>query len=538
MAQPYASSERFCFGPFETDVHTRELRKYGLRIPLQEKSFAVLAALLEHPGDLVTREELYRRLWPEGVHVDFEDSLNTAVNRLRDVLRDNARRPRYIETLHDRGYRFIAPVSSAVASVAVLPFADLSRDQDQEYFCEGMAEEISNALSRIKLVRVASPIGAFQFRSGGDPHTIGRRLLVGTLVEGSVRRSGSRLRIEARLTDVETGYQLWSGTFDRDMTDIFAIQDEIGCEVAQALELELTAEERQALNRAPTADLRAYDDYLRGRKFYYLYTRRDVEFAIQLFSHAAELDPGYVMAHAGLADCWSWLYLYSRRSESDRENANASSLRAVRLDPCSAQAQASRALALSLDRRNAGVEAAFETAVRLDPRLFEAQYFYARYAFATGRLEKAAALFERAIEVRPEYYIPLLLVAQIYDELGRSADARDSRQRGVQLAQRHLEHGPDDARALYFAANGLVGLGERERGLEYAERALSTMPDEPIVLYNLGCIYSMLGRVAEAMDCLKRAAAVGLADRGFFEHDSNLDPIREEPAFQTLIASL
>jgi TolB-like protein len=257
------------------------------------------------------------------------------------------------------------PEQEPAASIGVLPFTDMSREKDQEYFCEGITEEIINALSRLKGLRVASRTSTFQFKNAtADSREIGRRLRVGTLLEGSMRRSENRLRIAVQLTGAESGFQLWAARYEREMRDIFAIQDEIAQSIVQTLRLTLTADERGVLQKAPTSDVQAYDYYLRGRKFYYHFNRRDVEFTIQLFSRAVELDPE------------------------------------------SAQAQASRGVALGLYRRDEEAVGAFEAALRLDPNLFEAYY----EAFLTKRRKqttKAAVetssdeihgIMERAVE--------------------------------------------------------------------------------------------------------------------------------------------
>jgi non-specific serine/threonine protein kinase len=424
-------------------------------------------------------------------------------------------------------------------SIAVLPFADMSRDHDQGYFCEGLAEEIITALAGIRGLRVASRTCSFRFQGTAvDSVETGRQLGVATLLEGSVRREGWRLRIGVQLIDAAEGFQLWSERFDRDMDDVFAIQDEIARNIVRALEVSLSPGERHAIGKVPTTDVQAYDYYLRGRKFYYQYGRRDIEFALQLFSRAIERDPVYARAHAGIADCWSYLFMYAEGGPSSREQAEAASRRALELDPGLAQAHASRAVALSLSQRDAEAEAAFETAIRLDPKLFEARYFYARHGFARGQLEKAARLFEEASEARPEDYQAPLLVAQVYERLDRPTAAGEARRRGLRNVEEHLKLNPDDARALYMGANGLVALGEKQKGLEWLSRAIELGPGEAMLLYNAGCIRSLAGDVEGAIDCLVHAVDAGLTQRGWFANDTDLDPLRNHPRFQTLMQRL
>jgi adenylate cyclase len=412
----------------------------------------------------------------------------------------------------------------------------MSREKDQGYFCDGIAEEIINALCRIRGLRVASRTGSFQFKgTAADLREIGNKLRVETVLEGSVRKSDHRLRITVQLIDAARGFHLWSESYDRELRDVFGIQQEIAHNVVRALRVTLTPREKGALAEIPTSQVQAYDYYLKGRSFYYRYGRHDIEFALQLFSRAIELDPAYALAHAGLADCWSYIYLYAERKDAVREQAEAAGRRAVELAPESAQAQASLAVALSLGPRKDEAKAAFERAIELDPTLFEAWYFYARQVFAAGDMPKAASLYEEAMRVRPEDYNAPLLVAQVYQELRRPEDARAARERGVVLVERHIDLHPDDARALYMGANGLVALGEKDRGLEWARRARKIDPDDPMLLYNLGCIHSLAGDVDEAVDCLERAAAGGLLQKGWYENDGDLDPLRGHPRFKALL---
>ncbi len=430
-------------------------------------------------------------------------------------------------------------LEDALPSIAVLPFADMSREKDQAYFCEGIAEEIINALCRVRGLRVASRTASFQFKDANlEPRDLGLRLHAETLLEGSVRKSGNRLRITAQLVDAAGGFHLWSESYDRELRDVFAIQEEIARSIVRALRVTLSPQEKDALERSPTRHVQAYDYYLRGRSFYYHYGKRDIEFALQLFSRATELDPGYALAYAGQADCWSYIYLYSERRDNVRLQAEAAGRRAVELDPNSAQAQASHALSLSIGGHLEDAERAFEAATKLDPHLFEAWYFYARHAFVNGDLEKAVRLFQAASRVRPDDFQAPLLVAQIYDALGRKEEARTARLRGVAQVPDRIELHPDDARALYMGANGLVALGERDKGLDWARRARLLEPNEPMLLYNLGCIYSLAGELKEALDCLEKAQSLGLTQKGWFEHDSNLDALRSHPRFKALMAKL
>src|SRR5512143_1715744 len=234
-------------------------------------------------------------------------------------------------------------------SIAVLPFVDMSRDKDQGYFCDGIAEEIINALCRVQGLRVASRTGSFQYKdASAGLREIGQALRVDHILEGSVRKSDSRLRITVQLIDAARGFHLWSESFDRELSDVFVIQQEIAHAVVRSLRVTLSPQEKGALAEVPTSHVQAYDYYLRGRSFSYRYGRHDIEVALQLFSRAVELDPQYALAHAGQADCWSYIYLYSERKDAVRLQAETAGRRAVELAPGSAQAQASLAMALSL----------------------------------------------------------------------------------------------------------------------------------------------------------------------------------------------
>jgi adenylate cyclase len=512
-------------------------------IQIEPKVLEVLRCLARHPGEVLSKEKILRTVWP-GTFVS-DGILSYSISELRKAFGDDAKNPYLIQTISRKGYRLLAPVTQLSPdhkpspSIAILSFCDMSSEKDQEYFCDGMAEEIINHLTRVKGLQVAARTSSFAFKGKSeDVRTIGRSLGVATVLEGSVRKAGGQLRITAQLINVDDGYHLWTGRFDRRLEDLFAIQDEISRSIAETLKVTLSPDEEDALGRAPTADLRAYDYYLRGKQFYYQYKRKGIEFASRMFAQAIDLDPGYALAYAGISDCWAFLYLYAGSHELHREQADAASRKAVELDPQSAEAHASRGVALSLQGAYHQAESAFETAILLGPRLFESYYFYARVAFVSGKPEKAIELYEQASRVHPQDYQPPLLVAQIYADLGRPEEAEIARRRGVQAAEARLKLNPDDARALYMGANGLVALGDVERGLEWADQALELDPHDPMLLYNVACIQSLAGRIDQAIDSLERSVKSGLTEKRWLERDSNLDPLRHHPRYQALLDQL
>jgi tetratricopeptide (TPR) repeat protein len=344
--------------------------------------------------------------------------------------------------------------------------------------------------------------------------------------------------VTAQLIRTDDGSHLWSEHYDRELKDIFAIQDEIARSIAATLKIALTPGESSAIGRAPTTDLEAYDFYLRGRQFFFQYKRKGIEFALKMFTRTIELDPGFVRAYAGIADCCSFLYMYGGSHDTHREQADEMSRKALRLDPDSAEAHASRGVVCSLKGDYACAEEEFEQAIQLDPMSFESYYFYARTCFAKGDLPKAIQMYEKAMEVNPQDYQSPLLVAQSYADLGNPEKARESRLRGIKVAESRLSLNPDDSRALYMGANGLVALDQYEQGLEWASQALAIDPDEPMVLYNVACIQALAKKYEDALSSLERAVKNGLNQKGWLEHDSNLDPLRSSPRYKKLIKIL
>jgi len=427
----------------------------------------------------------------------------------------------------------------AAKSIAVLPFADMSPGKDQDYFCEGIAEEIINALTKIDALRVASRSSAFAFKGQNqDIRKVGERLNVGTVMEGSVRKAGNRIRITAQLINVADGYHLWSERYDRDLEDVFAVQDEIAESIVKALRVVLTDEEKRAIEQPRSENIEAYEYYLRGRQFFYQFREKGLQFARRMFTRAIEIDPEYARAYAGIADCSSQLYKYWDASAANLEQAETASRKALELAPDLAEAHAARGFALTLGGQHEEANREFDTAIRLNPKLYEGYLYYANARFAEGKHEEAATLFERASAVRPEDYQAPGLRGLCYAALNRTAEMRAAFTVAVRNAERHIEFNPDDPRARYLGAIALCRLGDVDRGLQWGDEALALDPEDAGVLYNLACLNAVAGRTERALELLERAVQNGFGHREWIENDPDFNSLRGQPRYQALVQRL
>jgi adenylate cyclase len=431
------------------------------------------------------------------------------------------------------------PHSDGRKTIAVLPFVNMSGDAENEYFSDGVAEEILNLLTRLPQLRVSSRSSSFAYKGEQiNVKKVTEDLGVSTLLEGSVRRAGDRVRITAQLIDTATDSHLWSETYDREMKDVFAIQDDIAQSIVDALKVTLTPRDRRALQYVATSDAKAYDYYLRGRKFFYSMTKRAFHHAVKMYRQAIAEDPAYALAYAGIADAHSFLFMYGHSTPSNAGKAQEASNRAVELDPDSAEAHASRGIALSISKRYDEAKEEFETSIKLNPKLFEAHYFYARDCFAQGKFEQAAELFSSASTVNTTDYQSPCFQALALKELDREEEANAAFFRAYVAAEKHLELHPDDARAMYLGASSLVAIGETEKATVWAERALDTDRNEPAVLYNVSCAYAMMGSIDRAFELLTEAINNGFGYRAWLENDNSLKALREDPRFQSLLERL
>lgn len=432
-----------------------------------------------------------------------------------------------------RRHRVAAP-----RSVAVLPFLSLTSNPEDEYLSDGISDEIIGALAKIESLRVTARTSSFAFKGRNeDVRTIGDELNVQSVLEGSVQRSNGQLRVTTQLIDVASGYHLWSERYDRQMQDVFAIQDEIAESVAVALKIILHEKERRVFSKIPTQNLDAYEYYLRGRHFFLQTRKKSLLFAREMFRKAVELDPEYALAYAGIADSISQLSMYYPSLAVDLTEADRASVTALELDPELAEVHASRGATLFVTGRLGEAEREFKTAIDQDPQLFAARYFYARACFQEGRLEDAARLFEEALTIRDDYQAAFF-AAQSYEALGREELATKAYRTALDVAERHMDLNPDDPRAATMRAVALCRLGSPDRGMEWAAKALLIDPEDAGVRYNVACLYALEGQTTRAIECMEDAIRVGFGNRDWLELDPDIDSLRGDPRFEALMARL
>jgi TolB-like protein/Flp pilus assembly protein TadD len=509
MTKPAAIAR---FGSFEVDLDSGELRKTGIRIRLPEQPFQILQLLLARPGELVTREELQHRLWSDNTFVDFDHGLNRAINKLREALCDSAEAPRYIETVPRRGYRFVMPVTRDAATVttlprslAILPFTNAAGLNDADTVCDGIAESLIYQLAELPNLRVMARITAFRYRNSPlDAQTIGRELNVDAVLTGRVRLRGESLVVEAELVDVRDGSLLWGQQYNRQLADLFAVQEEMSRAIFERLRLTLTERQLERVQKRQTSSLEAHQLYLRG---VFSWSKRDqasVRRAVEYFKQAQAVDPGYALAHAGLADCFAVLsifpYCYLPPSEA-MPRAKAAALRALELDPDLAEAHSTLGLVhLCYEYDFAGSAIHFQRALELKPSYSTAHLWHCLYCIAVGDLEQARQEAQRTAELDPLSPIGCSLpaVATYYSREFEPAAALLS---PVAMLE------PSYAMLHLFRGYAECALHRPERAIVSFEQALELTSGErtnSVALSRLGYAYGLAGNEEKARAILRQ----------------------------------
>lgn len=502
------STSQIRFGVFELNVHTGELRKKGHKLRLQQQPFQLLTLLLENPNEVVTREEIQQKIWGDDAFVDFDHGVNRAINKIREALGDSADNPRFIETLSRRGYRFIAPVYQEPQALAdgkkmlvVLPFANMSLDAEQEYFSDGLTEEMIAHLSRLNPGRlgVVARTSAMQFKNTSkNIRVIGQELGVQFVLEGSIRRAGNRLRITAQLIQVSDQTHLWAESYDRELKDVLAIQRDVAERISRSLAVKLVPEHRALLPRSISSNTEAYELYLRGR--YYLNQRieQSCSKAVEYFEQALEKYPDYAPAYVGLADAYTVIGFYGAiPPKTAFERAKAAATTAVRLDDELSEAHTNLGYAtLQYDWDWPTAEAEHKRAIELNPGWYEYDW-YGFNLMQVGRFSEALAALECARRIDP---LSLVIACHI----GWTHYFAREYNKSVEHLQKTVEFNPGFALARYHLGKAYVQSHDFARGIEQLQQAVKLSGEHPGALAALAYALGAADHQSEGREVLAR----------------------------------
>jgi TolB-like protein/Flp pilus assembly protein TadD len=430
-----------------------------------------------------------------------------------------------------------AGASSEQGALAVLPFDNISPDQETDYFSNGLTEELIARLSIVSEIELISRWASMQLKDRKqDIRAIGNELGARYIVGGSVRRFQDSVRITVQLVDVATNRQIWGNTYKGKLDDIFDIQEQVAQQIVEALKLKLTFSERVSLTKRQTLNAQAYDLYLRGQDYLYRLTKRSVERAIQLFEKAIELDPRYAAAYAGCSGAYGQMYWLFSRDERFREKARELSFKALMYDNNLAEAYTAMGVSYFIWGKFEEAAASARKAIELDPDDFIAQWTLGRIHFANGEFEHAYEMYQRVIKLKPEFlnaYSDLRMTCQ---RLKREDDADRARNEQLERMPTYLLQNPDDARQRMLYATVLAEVNRRDDAVRECSLAIESSPGDPVMLYNVVCVYSRLGEPQRAIDTLRQAIAAGYENFPWLHNDPDLDPLRDHPEFQAVVA--
>ena len=515
MEKVTSRSPEVRFAAFAVDFQAGELRQHGVKIRLQEQPFQMLRVLLERPGEVVTREELQKRLWPDNTFVDFEHSLATALKKLRRALGDSAAHPQFIETLPRRGYRFIAALEAEARAgkpiVAVLPFENLAGDAGQEYFRDGMTEELIARLGRWHPQRLGVIAWASAIRyknTDKDIDQIGRELGADYVLKSSVRRAGDQVRITAELIRVKDRTHLWADSFEGDRANVLAIHSEVARHIARSLQVELHPAKRAAMAGASTTNPEAHGAFHKGRYCLNKGTAEGVKKAIEHFAEATSRDSRYAVAYAGLAvalDLADHFRVLPGKQAFPR--AKAAAIKALELNDLLPEAHNALAFAQhSFDWDWAGAEQTYQRAIELNPNFATARHWHGFYLGMLGRVDEGLAEMRRAQELSP-----LSLIIRTHVGLmlywGRRYDE------AIEQLRQTIGMEPDFAAAHYFLGWAYEQKGMYEQTITHLQKALAVSPDSPDRVGALGHAHAVFKRRGQAQKALKELHRV--AERRF-----------------------
>jgi len=424
------------------------------------------------------------------------------------------------------------PVSGEAGALAVMPFDNISPDQETDYFSDGLTEELIARLSLVSEIELISRWATKQLKEKKhDVRAIGTELGARYIVGGSVRRFQDSVRITVQLVDVGTNRQIWGNTYKGKLDDIFDIQEQVAQQIVEALKLKLSFSEKVSLTKRQTVNAQAYDLYLRGQDYLYRLTKRSVEYAIQLFEKAIELDPRYAAAYAACSSAYGQMYQYFARDEKYRNRAQELSFKALMYDGNLPEAYTAMGLSYFIWGKLEEASASSRKAIELDPDDFIAHWTLGRIHFTNGEFSQAYDLFQRVTSLKPTFFSGYADLAQTCDELGRRDEAQAARAHVLALLPNYLLQSPDDSRARMFYAVVLAEMGRKADALREGTEALEISPDDPMMLYNCACLHARLGELPRAMEMLRQAVAKGHVNFGWMRHDPDLVALRDNADF-------
>jgi serine/threonine protein kinase/Flp pilus assembly protein TadD len=421
-------------------------------------------------------------------------------------------------------------------AIAVLPFGNISPDKESDYFSDGLTEELIANLAKLKDIRVVPRATSMHYKgSSKDVKTIARELGTRYILSGSVRKFQENLRITVELIDVELDTQLWAETYKGKLDDVFDIQEQVSKQIVEALMVKLSPTEKVVLTKRSTLNPEAFDCNLRGRNFLYQRTKKSMNFAIQLFQKAIELDPRYADAYAGLGETYSSMYQDVERVEQWLDKSIESSLKALMYDSTLPEAYAALGLGYYNKRMFDDAVTASQKAIELDPNSFIGYWILGRIYSSTDQYSESVQLFHKVLELNPDFYSVYGDLQIVYGRMGEKEKYQKILYEGLETYKRYLSHHPDDSRGHMYYATDLAQVGRKEEAKLQAAKAIELSPDDPLMHYNAACFYAQMDEKSAAIQSLRDAVAAGYGNYEWLKRDTDLDSIRDEPEFKELV---